>query len=263
MLLKNGIDVSEFQYIDSWEDIKKNIDFVILRAGFGYSTLDSNFEYNVSKVNKLAIPYGAYWFSYAKDVRSAEMEAEYFCATMKRYKKPDLPIYWDFEYDSERYCQKFGITVTKKLFNDMMLAFCRKVKEWGFKPGIYTNPDYLNRLADKSIIEKEGISLWLASWKDDSEYSNPPIKCDIWQYASDGRIPGIYDEVDLDFCYLDTEQKPEKSMNEKIDDITNKYNSICKDIMRGKYGSGTERKAALGKYYDIAQSIINELFGVM
>ena len=56
-----------------WEQV--TTDFVIIRAGFGAGTLDPQFERNITECNRLGIPCGVYWFSYALSPQAAAEEA--------------------------------------------------------------------------------------------------------------------------------------------------------------------------------------------
>ena len=62
-----GIDVSVWQGTIDWSEVKNEIDFAILRAGYGRyaSQKDDRFEEYYAGCERHNIPKGAYWFSYA------------------------------------------------------------------------------------------------------------------------------------------------------------------------------------------------------
>ncbi len=99
-MAKNGIDVSEWQGVIDWEDVKASgkVDFVILRAGYGKyaSQKDKQFERNYSECKRLGIPVGAYWYSYAVTEKEAKEEAS-ACLEVLADKKLDYPLYFDLE----------------------------------------------------------------------------------------------------------------------------------------------------------------------
>ena len=76
MGILNGIDVSTWQGKIDWEKAKAEIDFVILRLGYGQKSLDGQAKRNLSELNRLGIPYGVYWLSYAYTVEMAKNEAK-------------------------------------------------------------------------------------------------------------------------------------------------------------------------------------------
>ena len=70
------IDVSTFQGEIDWERVKPQIDGAILRAGYGAGNIDAQFVRNITECNRLNIPVGVYWFSYAHNAAKALAEAD-------------------------------------------------------------------------------------------------------------------------------------------------------------------------------------------
>ena len=197
MSIKNGIDVSTWQGKIDWEKAKPEIDFVILRLGFGQNTLDKQAKRNISELNRLGIPYGVYWFSYAYTVEMARNEAKSVIAYLKEMgAKLSYPVYFDWEYDSRKTAAKNGVNVSGTLLRDMATAFCEEVKAAGYYPGIYANPDYIDNHFGKAIFEK--YDLWLAHYT-----TNTSREAKIWQYSSGGKVSGIDGSVDMNRCYFD------------------------------------------------------------
>ena len=63
----DGIDVSYWQGTIDWDKVKANgIEFAILRCGYGSSGVDTSFERNVRECERVGIPWGAYYFCYAR-----------------------------------------------------------------------------------------------------------------------------------------------------------------------------------------------------
>ena len=102
------IDVSEWQGVVDWEKVKPHVDGVILRAGCGVSYADKQFARNAKECNRLGIPIGAYWFSYAKTAAQAKAEAQALLAAVKPYRM-ELPLAFDWEYESNAYAIKHGV----------------------------------------------------------------------------------------------------------------------------------------------------------
>ena len=199
--MKKYIDVSEWQGDIDWEQVKGSIDGAILRAGYGKGNADKKFTRNAAECNRLGIPCGAYWFSYALTPDMAAAEAKALLEAVKPYRM-ELPLAFDFEYDSVKVAERNGVTVTKELASNMVRAFCEAVEQGGYWALNYSNPDYLARYFDESIPMRFGI--WLASWPGGSpDLNNPPRKCAIWQYTSKGRVDGIAGNVDMNVSYTD------------------------------------------------------------
>lgn len=194
--VKYGIDVSKHQGNISWGDVKEHIDFVIIRAGYGKNNIDEKAEYNVKECVRLGIPFGLYWFSYAYTEEMARNEAKYLLQFIKDY-VPLYPLYFDFEYDSEKYAKKNGVTVTNELLRKMATAFCEELENAGYYAGIYANNDYAVNKYGNEIFKKYDI--WFARWG----VENPGRATHLWQYTDQGKINGIPTKVDKNYCYID------------------------------------------------------------
>ena len=196
-----GIDVSKHQGTIDWDKVKAaGIDFAVIRAGLGKSTIDPQFVRNITACNRLKIPCGVFWFSYAKNVAEAKQEAESCLAAVKPYRL-DFPIFFDLEYDTDRYLKQQGITLTKTMATAHAEAFLSTIEAAGYYAANYANPDYLSRFFDASLLQK--YDLWLSNYKENADTANPPRSCGIWQHWDKGRIDGISGNVDLDVSYRD------------------------------------------------------------
>lgn len=194
-----AIDVSEHQGYINWEAVKGNIDFAMIRVGFGHNHIDKQFVRNISECNRLNIPAGAYWFSYAHDVEGAKAEANYVLEAIKPYKVV-YPISYDLEYDTLNYAKKQGYNIDKRLATDMVNAFCSTIESAGYKAMNYANPDFINNKFYNSEIK---YPLWLA-WYDVSEDKAKAYSPAMWQYSDNGSINGIgTNSVDMNYCYAD------------------------------------------------------------
>lgn len=199
MAHKKYIDVSFWQSDIDWTKVKNEVDGVIIRAGYGQNNIDKKFVKNISECNRLGIPCGVYWFSYAFTEEMAKKEAEFCLAAIKPY-KVELPVCFDFEYDSVDFAKEQGVTVTEALATSLVHAFCGVVEKAGYYAMNYTNRDFLNRYFDDSTLEYD---LWLAQWPGKPDLNNPPNGAGIWQYSSSGNVNGINGNVDMNAAYKD------------------------------------------------------------
>ena len=191
----NGIDLSQHNIVTNWNEVAKNVDFVILRAGYGkeFSQVDKKFEEYYAECKKRKIPVGCYWYSYAKTKAEAEKEAEVFLKTI-RGKHFEFPVYYDVEeYD----IFKLG----KKSVSEIITAFCEKVEKAGYFTGFYSNPNFLHNVVNDKVKSK--FTLWLAHWDTNTAYCN----YGIWQKSAKGKISGINGNVDIDYCETDFTSK--------------------------------------------------------
>lgn len=222
-----GIDVSEHNGVIDWEKVKASgIEFAMIRAGYG-QTVDKQFHRNAGECNRIGLPCGVYWFSYALNAAGAAREAAVCLNAIKPY-KIEYPVAFDLEYDSVSYAQKQGVSIGMGLASDMALAFCGTVRDAGYPVANYANPDYLNRYFNDNV--KKEFPVWLAQWPNGTpNLETPPRACVIWQYSEKGRVPGISGPVDLDVCY-ETYQKKEEDEDMDIGRFKELYREMCKEL---------------------------------
>lgn len=194
-----GMDISTYQTAIDWKKIKSSgVEFVIIRAGYGSneSQKDRNFETHIKNALEAGVDVGIYWFGYAYSVDMAKKEADVCHKIIKGYKdKLNLPVFYDWEYDSARYAKNNGVKPTKKLVTDMTIAFMDRMKEYGYKTGYYTNLDYMSTMYDYNRVKK--YDLWMAYYNDEE----PSYECAIQQYTSTGRLNGYNGNLDLNWMY--------------------------------------------------------------
>ena len=217
-----GIDISQYQKNINWSTLSKNIDFAILRAGYGdnwTSQDDKMFKDHVNNCNNYNIPYGIYLYSYAKRVQKDNNDANLNynaesavseAAHMKRLLnsvnyKPNLKtsVYLDMEEDSYSYLGKTTLT-------NIANKFCDITEANGYGCSIYVNLNWINNYLNINDIKTKD-RLWLANWfapspKDFTKaLSTTPsynkTKYKLWQFSDDGRISGYNDALDLDIGY--------------------------------------------------------------
>lgn len=214
---KFGIDVSSWQGEVDWDKVKEQVDFVIIRCGFGKKTIDNQAKRNLEMCSKLKIPFGAYWFSYATSVDTAKQEANSLLEVLRGY-KPEYPLYFDFEYSSFNYAKQNGVVVTNKLLNEMATAFCEVLEDAGYYAGIYANNDYITRMYGEDIFSK--YDLWYAHWG----VSEPGRMVNMWQYTDAGKIAGIVGDVDCNFAYKDY---PTIMLQNGLNGVTSEPHFVC------------------------------------
>ena len=221
MSAKKGMDVSAWQGAIDWDKVKADgIDFVMIRAGSGDGSIDNQFYRNISACNRLGIPCGVYWFSYAYTEDMAAREARHCLAACKQF-QVSYPLAFDFEYDSISYAQKRGVAVTKALASAMARAFLREVKAAGYTPMVYTNPDFLTHYYDGTIPGE--FPVWLARWPASQPAPEPrPAGAAIWQWGT-GAVDGVSGKVDMDYGYVDYDQGGETEKEESI----MRYNTVA------------------------------------
>ena len=240
----NGIDVSHYQGTIDWNQVKEGgIAFAMLRGGYGQNNVDTYFHRNAAACQRLGLPFGIYWFSYAYTTQMAAREAEYCIALAEQY-KTTWPLAFDLEYDTVRYGAQNGVTIGKTLATDMVIAFCEKIKSAGYTPMYYTNLDYYRTMFDTGRLPYD---LWFAQYA-----SAPSITgMAMWQYTSAGKVMGISGDCDRNYSYKDygtgtTEPEPAPS-------VPSAYTVQPGDTLSGialRFGTTVSQLAALNSIAD-------------
>lgn len=178
-----GIDISEHNSNLNWNQWA-DIDFVILRAGYGKSITqkDKLFESHYANAKSRGKHIGAYWYSYATTVAEAVQEAK-CCVEILKGHEIDYPVYFDIEESKQK---ALGINTCSA----MVKAFCDEIENAGYSAGFYCNVDFYRSVISEAI--KQRYTCWIAHWN----VKSPAVNAPMWQYTIDKN-------VDLDIAYTD------------------------------------------------------------
>lgn len=190
---KKGIDVSYYQGTINWELVKPNIDFAILRCGYGKdiaSQDDKEFVRNANECTRLGIPFGVYLYSYAKSTSDAASEANHVLRLIKNYKL-EYPVFYDVE-------DKTQSALSNEQLTNICKTFCNILEENNYYVGIYANLFWLTTKLNSTELDK--YDKWLAEWRSEPIYTKP---FGMWQYTSNGTVSGINTRVDMNIAYKD------------------------------------------------------------
>lgn len=285
-----GVDLSYCQEGISFPALKQaGVKFAIIRAGFS-TKKDVTMDKFVVDCKKHSIDYGFYWYSYAMSIEQALTEAEK-CIEVIKNLSPTYPVFFDME--EKKQIDNLNTEIRTK----MAIAFCEKIRQAGFKPGVYANPSFMENYYDKSRIVGR-YDIWLAHWTNSpncpSKYSYGQT---MWQWGLD-KIDGY--DIDGDICFFDyAKSAPEKktvdeladeviagkwdngaererlltaagydynAVQKRVNEILNKktVDEIANEVIRGEWGNGAERKkrlTAAGHDYSEVQKRVNEMLG--
>lgn len=194
--VKKVIDISSHQENIDWNKVKNesDIDGVIVRFGFGSNSLDNCFEYNISELKRLNIPYGIYLYSYAENILDAGNEAAFTNKIIENYDlNPTLGIYYDLE---ETYISGKLLEVKKSTYEKIIDKYINYLKAKNQKNiGVYTYSRFYNtKLTNKSKTTVK----WIAQYNYYFTYEN---MFKMWQYTDRENIPGINTKVDMNVMF--------------------------------------------------------------
>lgn len=195
-----GIDVSTLQGAIDWSRV--SADFAMIKAtqgrGEGAATrllsrfTDSKFKTNITNC---PVPCGVYHYFTAQDKQKALTEADYFCSVIEPYRSR-IKLWAALDVESF-YLDGLGKTELTAIVRTAL----ERIETRGFKPMLYTNPNYLKYRFEPHAFD--GCDIWLAHYGVKTPYSVPNMK--IWQYGTT-RTDGISTVVDGNYGYFDLDE---------------------------------------------------------
>lgn len=203
---KIGIDISAHNGDINLAALKTQIDFVIIRVGYGTKgTIDTKFKRNVDLCEELGIPYGFYWYSYALDTNGAFAEAGHFLDAIAGY-NPTFGCWFDME-DADGYKKRNGMPSDATL-KDMCYEFCERVENAGYYTGVYASQSWFNNQLAGDRLSR--FDKWVAQWptkngKQKGLNVKPEDKSGVslWQFTSQGEFSGYKGYLDTNYAYHD------------------------------------------------------------
>lgn len=198
-----GIDVSKYQSGLDWNKIKKSgVSFVIIRIGYrGYGAegklvKDPMFEEHFTNARNAGLKVGVYFFTQAVNEAEAQEEAE-GCNWALNGRTLDYPIFYDTEASTAPggTGRADGLGVEDR--TKCAIAFCERVKELGYKPGVYASTTWYRKRVNYNILRSR-YTIWNAHYG----VSSSPIGCDLWQGTEKARINGYSGELDANISYI-------------------------------------------------------------
>ena len=195
LVFQQGADISKFNGNVNMKLAKQNgIDFVILKAGSGYSGEDPKFQQNYRNAKAVGLNVGTYWYLYALNVEEAKQEALRYLKILGN-KQFEYPVYLDFEDHSQR-------RISKKTKTDMAVAFMSILEKNGYYTGLYSSGYWINNEFEKERLTDYDI--WIAHW----HVTNPNCftpDYGMWQFTNKSKIKGVPDTgeggVDMNYSY--------------------------------------------------------------
>ena len=192
---KIGIDISHWQGEIDYEKIHEaGVEFAFIRIGSqkgidGKYYLDEKFKENIEGLNKIGIPVGIYFYSYAKNKKDAQKEAEWIIKKLKKY-KISLPIAFDWE--NWYLYQEFNLSFYH--LTEIANTFVKTIEKKGYDAMVYSSKNYLEK-----VWYQINSPIWLAHYTEKTNYEG---KYKVWQMCDNGTIDGITENtVDIDILY--------------------------------------------------------------
>lgn len=189
-----GVDVSKYQDTIDWPRMKNEVDFAIIRAGYGCPDpgqslaryIDSKFYTNRDGARSAGILRGYYWYSYSK-INSPEAEGNAFADAVLPLADGEI-LALDLEGDLADNPVDWSLRFLNTVF-----------ERTGVRPIIYINQS-INNSYDWQPVVDANYGVWLAGW---DYVADPQNEVSDWpfvafeQYSNQGNVGGEA-PVDLD-----------------------------------------------------------------
>ena len=189
-----GLDVSRWQGDIDFQKVKDaGVEFVFIRVGSqrgvdGEYYIDPKFERNIKGFKEVGIPVGIYFYSYANSKANAKKEAKWIVEQLKPY-KIDLPVVFDWENWS--FYQEFNLSFYN--ISEIAKTYLNEMEKAGYVGMLYSSKYYL-----ENVWFKQKYPVWLAHYTTKTNYQG---EYKVWQMCSNGRVDGIYGDVDINIMY--------------------------------------------------------------
>lgn len=247
-ILPTAIDVSSFQGDIAWAQVKPNIWMAIIRAQDG-TYADPKLSRNIQYCEQLCIPYYCYGFYR----NGGAIEA---ARLVNRVKAAGAKSIRGYVLDVE----VSGQSVANILSAGNTLA------QTGLDNGVYIANHLYGQYA--SVTKQSWVKfVWIPAYgvNDGRAHSKPSHYCDLWQFTSAGRVPGISGNCDCNALSgnrtLESFTGPIKvEVNHGVAaDLSQPDYILLGNTLAGEYGSNEDREKNLGSRYDEIQALVNHV----
>ncbi len=200
---KLGIDVSYHNKGINWPAVKaQGIDFAIIRVGYrgwesGLLWEDDRFVQNLRGARGAGIDVGVYVYSTAVNPIEARQEADLVVGMLGGIPL-EYPVYFDTEQSGD-YPLGRADRICKADRAPIIQAFCNRVRDAGYTPGVYSGLNYLKNHVAYPMFAP--YTTWLANYTRYNRLPDFPYDYDMWQFTDAGRVNGIRGIVDMNVIY--------------------------------------------------------------
>ena len=247
-ILPTAIDVSSWQGNINWAVTKNNIWLAILRVQDG-TYLDPKLSRNIQFCEQLGIPYYCYGFyRNGGATEAARMVSRAKAAGAKNCRGYIL----DVEVSGQ--C----IAGIKSAGNTLAAT--------GLDNGVYIANHLYSQYA--SVAKQSWVKfVWIPTYgiNDGYAHKKPGHYCDLWQFTSTGKVPGISCNCD---CNALAGNRTKESFTGPIKhepnpgvaaDLNQPDYILLGNTLAGDYGNNEDRKKNLGSRYDEIQALVNHV----
>lgn len=179
-----GVDVSAYQGHIDWPVLAPHIRFAFIKVTEGAHFVDAHAVENIKGATDNGVPFGLYHFFR----NGGSEESDKFLEVFTKYPS-HLPPVLDIETPP--------LTGVRDLLVPNALSFLRAVGSHAC-PLVYTSPSFASLYLTPYFAQ---YPLWIAHY---THAAQPTLAIwsnwDFWQYSGDGKLPGVENDIDLNWC---------------------------------------------------------------
>ena len=198
------LDVSRYQGVIDWDAVKGSglVDGVMLKTVSTNRRLssradglyiDPTFERNYAECQRVGLPVGVYYYTYALTKETADAELALVREALQG-KTLGLPVAVDVEDNKLAALSRQDLT-------DLTAYQLKTVESWGLYAMLYTYTSFAKSRLYMGGAALRPFDVWLADYTGKTPAVD--FACGMHQYTSKGTVPGIPGGVDLSRAYKD------------------------------------------------------------
>jgi GH25 family lysozyme M1 (1,4-beta-N-acetylmuramidase) len=191
------VDLSQFNTVNDWKELKDNCDAVIIRVGgryYGGGAVfeDSKWRNHVYNCQQYGIPYSFYFYTNAVSATEGAEEANFIAARVSGHDRA-LPVFMDSEISPSKNGRADNISNAER--TSALKSACQTLQSKGITPGIYGSTNWLEYKMNMSDLP---YATWVAQYGPSCTYSGDKL---LWQFTSRGQGYGVNAGVDVSYWY--------------------------------------------------------------
>lgn len=185
-----GVDVSHHNSFINWEQLREEkITFAYLKSTEGVSHKDRDYKKNYKLAKEAGLKVGTYHFySFGLD---GKKQAQHFIRNANVVSGDMIPAI-DVEHSRyNRTCRTRS--ELQKMLKELRALENQLFEHYGKRPVIYTNKDCYWQYIENNFPDNP---IWICDL-----HSEPNIESEwvIWQFSHTGKIPGVINDIDLNY----------------------------------------------------------------
>lgn len=212
-------DVAKYQGVINWDALAPQLDFVVIKASGKYENQgDPTYARNVEGAVGHGVPFHVLHFLYCLTEAEARRDAGLFYSQVKA--GGHWPLFWVLDCEGGWGIEAKRARPVAEAFEAELRRLAREQGPGEIRVALYIGHNVYRSYA---LDYDHYAYIWIPRYGDNDGTQAgsiaPAFPCDLWQFTSKGKLPGISGNVDLDVLHGDkpmafftgkTEQKKEK-----------------------------------------------------